>query len=274
MLSQHCVSDVGSGNIIAALGIWQSAQSCGKKPATQKFYREIANTIRSNLPANAHSLTDQELSEFGSRVAHYCPSRWNLIVSAIRTVTGKPNALKYRKLRFRQFKPPTESQFAALLAECDKLRRSKVGLVVRFLSLTGLRIAEARALTWDNIGADYIDVPASISKNGLARYVPLLPGADQVLQRLRECSKGKSVLPFPNVRRGLEKACKRAGIPTLSYHCFRHIFATRCIESGVDLPTVARWLGHQDGGALLAKVYFHMLTEHSKRMAEKVKIAV
>jgi len=29
----------------------------------------------------------------------------------------------------------------------------------------------------------------------------------------------------------------------------RHLFATRCIENGVDIPTVSRWLGHQDGGA-------------------------
>jgi hypothetical protein len=28
------------------------------------------------------------------------------------------------------------------------------------------------------------------------------------------------------------------------------LFATRCIESGVDIPTVSRWLGHKDGGAL------------------------
>ena len=26
--------------------------------------------------------------------------------------------------------------------------------------------------------------------------------------------------------------------------------ATRCIEAGIDIPTVSRWLGHQDGGVL------------------------
>jgi hypothetical protein len=28
---------------------------------------------------------------------------------------------------------------------------------------------------------------------------------------------------------------------------------TRCIESGIDIPTVSRWLGHQDGGVLAMK---------------------
>ena len=30
---------------------------------------------------------------------------------------------------------------------------------------------------------------------------------------------------------------------------------TSCIESGVDIPTVSRWLGHRDGGALAMRVY-------------------
>jgi len=36
---------------------------------------------------------------------------------------------------------------------------------------------------------------------------------------------------------------------------FRHIFATTCIESGVDIPTVAGWLGHNDGGLLAMRTY-------------------
>ena len=50
----------------------------------------------------------------------------------------------------------------------------------------------------------------------------------------------------------------------------RHLFATRCIESGVDIPTVSRWLGHKDGGALAMKVYGHLRDQHSVDMAQKV----
>jgi site-specific recombinase XerD len=50
----------------------------------------------------------------------------------------------------------------------------------------------------------------------------------------------------------------------------RHLFATRCIENGVDIPTVSRWLGHQDGGALCMKTYGHLRDEHSTNEAEKV----
>jgi len=46
--------------------------------------------------------------------------------------------------------------------------------------------------------------------------------------------------------------------------------ATRCIESGVDIPTVSRWLGHKDGGALAMRVYSHLRDSHSVNMAQKV----
>jgi integrase len=53
----------------------------------------------------------------------------------------------------------------------------------------------------------------------------------------------------------------------------RQLFATRCIESGVDIPTVSRWLGHKDGGALAMKVYGHLRNQHSASMAKLVNFA-
>jgi hypothetical protein len=38
----------------------------------------------------------------------------------------------------------------------------------------------------------------------------------------------------------------------------------------VDIPTVSRWLGHKDGGALAMKVYGHLRCQHSVAMAQKV----
>ena len=53
----------------------------------------------------------------------------------------------------------------------------------------------------------------------------------------------------------------------------RQLFATRCIESGVDIPTVSRWLGHKDGGGLAMKVYGHLRREHSAAQAQRVRFA-
>jgi integrase len=59
-------------------------------------------------------------------------------------------------------------------------------------------------------------------------------------------------------------------IKRFTHHGLRHLFTTRAIESGVDVPTVAKWLGHKDGGALLMKTYSHLLQEHSQAMAAKL----
>jgi integrase len=50
----------------------------------------------------------------------------------------------------------------------------------------------------------------------------------------------------------------------------RHFFASVVIESGVDIPTLSRWLGHSDGGVLAQRVYGHLRQEHSQAMAQKV----
>ena len=73
--------------------------------------------------------------------------------------------------------------------------------------------------------------------------------------------------------KSLTRACKLAGVKRITHHDLRHLFATRCIESGVDIPTVSRWLGHVDGGALAMKVYGHLRREHSTAMAQKVSFA-
>jgi integrase len=258
----------------SALSQWLALHSFGRRPRTLEFNREIVAIIRARWPApqqTAASVTIGELLAFSAGVAHYCASRWNAIVSALRHITPAARALPRRRLSMRQFTPPSQQQFADLLKECDADPRSRAGLVVRFLSLTGLRISEARALKWSDVSADSLSVPSA--KGGRRRTVPLVDGAASVLDRLRAVAVGEGVLPAANPRKAIRSACRRAAVPSMSFHCFRHLFATRCIESGVDLPTVARWMGHRDGGALLARTYFHLVDEHSRTMARRVTIS-
>lgn len=268
-------SQVSGDSVESGLLLWENVQNLGKKERTVQFHEQIIETIRKHLPDRhraADSLTEQDLLVFAQRVNHFCPSRWNTMVAALRSVTGKAHILKRRKARFREFNPPTQHEFSKLLVECDALHpKSKAGQVVRFFSLSGVRFCEAKRLRLENIGEDRVNISASISKNGRPRSIPFLPGMASVVSDLRGTRAGGELLiPKPHVRRALKKACKRAGIPELSYHSLRHLFATRCIESGVDIPTVARWLGHVDGGSLLARMYFHLLSGHSVSMAAKV----
>lgn len=254
---------------------WTIAKSLGKKPRTAQFYQELYRAILeswSDASVPVTEITADMVLEFAQKFTGQCPSRWNAMLSAIRSLTPHGKLLPRRALRVRHFTPPNQTEFESFLRECDNTPRSKAGLVVRFLCFTGLRISEARALVWKNILTDHIDVPAEITKNGRARSIPLLPGVEDVLKRLKAISKSDFVLPRQNARKAIERASARVFGEQWSFHSCRHFFATRCIQSGVDIPTVARWLGHSDGGALLSKTYFHLADDHSRAMAAKVSI--
>ncbi len=74
-------------------------------------------------------------------------------------------------------------------------------------------------------------------------------------------------------QKSMDRAAKIVGMERITHHDLRHLFATICIESGVDIPTVSRWLGHKDGGALAMKVYGHLRDEHSAAQAQRVRFS-
>ncbi len=254
---------------------WQCLADVGKRGATVKYHAEIVKILLAtwaNPDQSAAGITESEVAAFVVRVAHYSASRFNAIVAAMKHVTPAAHILKRRAVRIKDRAMISQGEFTRLLAELDTRPQSHAGLLVRFLAFTGLRIKEARKLKWCDVHLDHILLPGNVAKSGKPRHIPFVAGITEILQRLRAVSDGVFVLPQGEAKRSLQTACSLAGVRRLSHHDFRHLFATRCIESGVDMPTVARWLGHQDGGALLCKVYFHLADRHSREMALRVQI--
>jgi integrase len=108
------------------------------------------------------------------------------------------------------------------------------------------------------------------------RFVPIIPPMRELLMRLQQ-SGTKPEARFCQVgecEKSMTRACGLLGIARITHHALRHLFATRAIESGVDIPTVSRWLGHSDGGALAMKTYGHLRREHSAAMAQRVTFKV
>lgn len=219
------------------------------------------------------SITEQNVTDFVLSIAHYSASRYNAILTAVKATVPAARILKRRRLQLKDRPLLSQMQFNRLLQELDRRPQSHAGVVIRFLSHTGLRINEARQLRWVDVHEDFILCPSTITKNGHPRMIPFINGIRDVLDRLRTIAAGSElVLPQAEVKRSLNQACRLAELPHLSHHDFRHLFATRCVQAGVDLPTLARWLGHRDGGALLAKTYYHLADEHSRKMAGRVQI--
>ena len=105
----------------------------------------------------------------------------------------------------------------------------------------------------------------------------MIPDARALLQRMRNerADEGLDTKVFlvRESQKSIDRACKKVGTTRITHHDLRHLFATRCIESGVDIPTVSRWLGHKDGGALAMKTYGHLRNEHSLAQAQRVTFA-
>jgi integrase len=209
-------------------------------------------------------------------------------VFAIATETGARYdnpALAAQRVKQRTRKRielPEHEQFDQLVAE---VRASGSGYakpaseLMQFLAYGGLRIGEAKFVTWGdcNFGRGEIVVrgdPETGTKNSETRQVPMIPDMRKLLERMRAERPNEPVeTPVMRVwecQKSIDRASKVLGLKRITHHDLRHLFATRAIESGVDIPTVSRWLGHKDGGALAMKTYGHLRNEHSQAMAQKV----
>src|SRR5436190_653054 len=153
---------------------------------------------------------------------------------------------------------------------------------VCFLAYTGLRKGEAKFVTWADVDFENGEIivrgdPLTGTKNNEIRRVPMIPELRDMLSAIRDArrmEKGSDrVLRVNEAEKSMRAAAKKIGIGHVRHHDLRHLFASTCIESGVDIPTVSRWLGHKDGGALAMKVYGHLRREHSAQQAQRVRFA-
>ena len=139
------------------------------------------------------------------------------------------------------------------------------------LAYSGMRKQEATQSTVGDDQGNEFKIWGTKSESA-ERTIPVNPALRAVLDRIKSRRVGprtKLVLTS-EPRTALHRACARLGLPLLRNHDLRHYFASVCIASGVDIPTVSRWLGHADGGALAMKTYGHLLKDHSQAAAQKV----
>lgn len=152
--------------------------------------------------------------------------------------------------------------------------------LAEFMAYSGARISEAIAFDWKDDFGDLIILHGTKTETSEDREVPKIAALRELLKRMRTRRvasdreiKGKA-FQITQCREGLASACRRAGVERLTHHSLRHFFATICIEAGVDIPTISRWLGHADGGVLAMKTYGHLRNEHSIAAAAKVSAMV
>jgi len=138
---------------------------------------------------------------------------------------------------------------------------------------TGLSQEEILTLKWSQIDFFRKSLQTVRSKTLKARTIPLNTTALELLKR-RSRVKSISGYIFTNgidnkhdaskLKRAFKLAVAEAEIEDFTFHCLRHTFATRLAQSGVDIYTVSKLLGHEDVSTT-ARHYAHHYTESLRR---------
>lgn len=191
--------------------------------------------------------------------------------------------LQRAKIVQKRLELPSRSQFEQFVKEIRSAgaRQSKdCADFVCFLAYTGLRKTEAKYVTWGDIDFVHGEIvvrgdPITGTKNDEIRHVPMIPELRTMLEKTRQGRRSEPdempVLKVNEAEKSMTRAAQLVGMTRMRHHDLRHLFASTCIEAGVDIPTVSKWLGHKDGGALAMKVYGHLRRDHSTAQALRVR---
>jgi integrase len=271
------------------------------KPRTRDYWRECLTALQKSWPSlnetEVRKITQTDCKEWARAYAKKAsPTRYNNTVSVLRHVlnvavecgvvySNAATAVKRAPVRGKEIALPTIEKFNALISEMRAGHSRDSMNCADFaagLAFTGCRIGEAREIAWRDVDFEAGEIVVrgdakTGTKNWELRRVPLIPDARVLFQRMLSERTGEpldaKLFRVRECQKALDRACKKVGADRITHYDLRHLFATRCIESGVDIPTVSRWLGHKDGGALLMKTYGHLRREHSIAQAQRVTFA-
>ena len=296
----------GNGEVSAKMTFGEAAASHFQnlddnlriKPRTRDYWRQRFAALIKNWPdlseTEIRRITQADCKKWASTYAKTAsPTNYNNTVSLLRHVfdvaveagvlySNPAAVVKRAPVRGKEVKLPTIEKFNALIAEMRAGHgRDSINCAdfAAGLAFTGCRKGEAGQIAWRDVDFEAGEIVVrgdseTGTKNWELRRVPLIQDARALFERMRSergCeARDAKVFRVGECQKSLDRACKMVGIDRITHHDLRHLFATRCIESGVDIPTVSRWLGHKDGGALAMKTYGHLRREHSIAQAQRV----
>lgn len=301
-----------TGAAAIAIRELQIANAPRMKKGTRKYWGEIIAAFKKSWPTFAatelRKVTTEECLEWAGRFRtgkiagktprEISPVRFNNTLSLLKSlfeiaiekgVRRTNPAAKLKRLKPRQKDLSSRLPSRAKFGEWVNTIRNGGGRFsadcadfVEFLAFTGMRTGEAKWVRWKHceFQAEQILVvgdPDEATKNSETRRIPMIAEVKALLKRMRAArqdeAKDEFVLKVNEAQKAMDRAGKLVGMERITHHDLRHLFATVCIESNVDIPTFANWLGHKDGGVLALKTYGHLRNQHSREAAKKVTFA-
>lgn len=145
-----------------------------------------------------------------------------------------------------------------------------------FSAMTGLRFSDIQKLVWGEL--EYIDGSGYFIqfKQQKTKGVERMPISEQAFSML-----GERKAPNEKVFQGLvysayenkllRKWIESAGITKeITFHSFRHTYATLLLANGTDIYTVSKLLGHRE--VKTTQIYAKVIDETKRQAADKIKL--
>lgn len=152
-----------------------------------------------------------------------------------------------------------------------------------FSALTGLRFSDIQKMTWGEL--EYINGQGYFLNfnQKKTKGVEVLPISEQAYSFAEGAENPKDMPQSKPVFEGLKYSAYQnkhlyqwigaAGITKeVTFHCFRHTFATLQLFNGTDIYTVSKMLGHKD--LKTTQVYAKIVDETKRTAANKIKLDI
>lgn len=144
-----------------------------------------------------------------------------------------------------------------------------------FSALTGLRHSDIKQLKWKDLVKDqeHYRILFTQQKTKGVEYMPI---SDQAYQLCGERGDYDRLifegLQDPSwISRPVARWVEAAGITKhITFHCFRHTYATLQLTSGTDIYTVSKMLGHKK--VTTTQIYAKIVDEKKEAAANAIKI--
>lgn len=164
---------------------------------------------------------------------------------------------KYKKGRGSALSQSEQKEFLQAISQ----RPEKNAFL--FLLYSGLRRNELLTLKWSDIDFEknliYVHGTKTESSN---RVLPLFRKLKNILTEIPKTEKKLFSFHADTLTHSFKEIC-----PNHKLHDLRHTFATNCLEIGIPMKVVQKWLGHSDFGTT-ANIYSDVLDEFNKKQAE------
>lgn len=155
---------------------------------------------------------------------------------------------------------------------CEKEVLKRAAL---FSALTGLRHSDIQKLHLKEISIenDSVKLHFTQKKTKGVEYMPISQQAFQLCgeTRLPEQFVFEDLTDPSWISRPLKKWIESANIKkNITFHCFRHTFATLQLSNGTDIYTVSKMLGHTN--VKTTQIYAKVVDEKKNKASEAIQL--